>query len=95
MLDIVKKLLKQVLDDINAGNSNITEEEGNEIIELLNRVNTEKVSKYQACQILNCSRATFDNMVKEGKLSKGKKQAGFKELFWNKSEILKLITKSN
>jgi hypothetical protein len=31
-------------------------------------------------------------MVREGKLPQGSRQAGFKEKFWKKSEILKYIT---
>lgn len=61
MLDIIKTLIKLILDNIDAGNSNITEEEGTEIMDTLNKITSEKLSKYQACQLLNCSRATFDN----------------------------------
>lgn len=46
-----------------------------------------RLSKYQACQYLNVSRATFDNYVREGKLPKGKKEAGFKELFYTKKDL--------
>ncbi|MBQ9391965.1 MAG: helix-turn-helix domain-containing protein [Lachnospiraceae bacterium] len=80
------------LNGIDAGNSNITEQEAQDIITFLNGVADPKLSKYQACQLLNCSRATFDNLVREGKLPEGKRQAGFKEKFWNKQEILKYIT---
>lgn len=41
------------------------------------------------------SRATFDNYIREGKLPKGKKEAGFKELFWIKKELDEYINKSN
>lgn len=33
------------------------------------------------------SRATFDNYVREGKIPKGLKQPGFKELFWLKRDL--------
>ena len=33
------------------------------------------------------SRASFDNYVREGKLPKGKKVAGFNELSWTKKEL--------
>ena len=46
-----------------------------------------KLSKYQACKYLNMSRATFDKYIREGKIPKGKKEAGFKELFWNESDL--------
>jgi predicted DNA-binding transcriptional regulator AlpA len=50
------------------------------------------MSKYQAYTYLNMSRATFDNLVREGKLPKGVKVAGFKELFWYKKDLDKALT---
>ena len=52
------------------------------------------MSKYQACQYLNISRATFDNYVREGRLPRGKKEAGFKELFWIQKDLDEFIRKS-
>ncbi len=49
---------------------------------------TKQLSKYQSCQYLNISRATFDNYVREGTLPKGKKVAGFRELFWIEKDLL-------
>ena len=95
MLSVIRSLLVKFLHDIDAGNSNITEQEAQDIITFLNGVSDPKLSKYQACQLLNCSRATFDNLVREGKLPEGKRQIGFKEKFWHKKEILKYITKDN
>ena len=94
MLNIIKKLLETILNNIDSGNSNITEEEGKAIISYLNTITDNKLSKYQACQLLNISRASFDNLVRDGKLPQGIKQAGFKEKFWLKTEILKYITNS-
>lgn len=93
MLNIIRSLLKHFIDDIDSGNSNITEQQGQEIIQFLSDIKEERISKYQACQYLNISRAKFDNLVREGKLPEGKHQAGFKEKYWKKSEILKYITK--
>ena len=96
MLNLIKKLLLQVVDNIDSGNSNITEQEGIQIIETIRELtNKEKrLSKYQACQYLNVSRATFDNYVREGKLPKGKKQLGFKELSWTE-KVLDEFIKNN
>lgn len=93
MLNVIRNLLERILNDIDSGNSNITEEEGHQIINMLSNINENRISKYQACQYLNISRAKFDNLVREGKLPEGKHQAGFKEKYWKKSEILKYITK--
>lgn len=95
MLNVIRNLLQKVVDDIDTGNSNITEEEQVRIIDMLTSITEPRLSKYQAMQYLNVSRATFDNLVREGKLPEGSRQAGFKEKFWKKSDILKYITKDN
>ena len=89
MLDIIKNLLLKIIDDIDQGNSNMTAEECHEIIDTLNRVTNknEKFSEYQACNYLGISRATFDNYVREGKIPKGLKQPGFKEIFFYKRDL--------
>lgn len=56
MLNIIRKLLEKILNDIDAGNSNITEDEGKQIIEMLSEITDNRMSKYQACQYLNVSR---------------------------------------
>ena len=91
MLNIIRKLLQQLIDDIDSGNSNITKEEGREIINLLANIHDPYISKYQACQMLNISRATFDNMVRKGILPKGTKRIGFKELVWKKQDLKNYI----
>lgn len=93
MIQLIKKHLLKLIDDIDAGNTNITEEDAIKLLNLTNELGNYnvKLSKYQACQILNCSRATFDNLVSSNILPQGKKEAGFKELFWYKKDILKYI----
>ena len=89
MLKVIRNLLQRLLDDIDAGNSNISESDAIEIIDSLKRfTNKERaLSKYAACQYLNMSRATFDRYVAEGKLPKGKHEIGFKEKFWLKKDL--------
>lgn len=93
MLNAIRILLKKILDDIDAGNSNITEEEECKIISMLSEIADNRMSKYQACQYLNISRATFDNLVRDGFLPEGTHQAGFKEKYWRRSDILKYTPK--
>lgn len=89
MLKVIKELLLKVIDNIDSGNSNISEDEGIEIIGMIKTLTdkTQRLSKYKACEYLNVSRATFDNYVREGKLPKGKKVVGFNELSWTKKEL--------
>lgn len=89
MLQTIRKLLLDIVDDIDAGNSNLDEEEAVQIISHLRRLSRKDtpMSKYQAYTYLNISRATFDNLVREGKLPRGKKVPGFKELRWYKKDL--------
>lgn len=89
MLKVIRNLLVKIINDIDADNSNITENEAMELTKVLQSYTdkTVKMSKYQACQYLNVSRATFDNYIREGKLSRGKKEAGFKELFYTQKDL--------
>lgn len=93
MLKAIRNLLVKIVDNIDSGNSNLTENEALELAKVLQSYTdkTIKMSKYQAYQYLNMSRATFDNYVREGKLPRGKKIAGFKELFWERKDLDEFI----
>lgn len=72
MLNVIKKLLEKLIDDIDSGNSNITEQEQEQIVSMLSEIADNRMSKYQACQYLNVSRSTFDNLVRDGFLPEGR-----------------------
>lgn len=82
MIGLIKKYLLKLVDDIDAGNSNISDSEAIESVDTLKRLTDKEKrrSKYAACRYLNMSRATFDNYVRTGKLPEGKHETGFKEL---------------
>lgn len=92
-MGLIRSLLQNCIDRIDAGNSNLSAEKEIEVIELLkNYTNKDrKLSKYQACEYLNINRATFDNYIRNGKIPRGKKEAGFKELFYLESDLRKFI----
>lgn len=89
MLKIIREILSKIINDIDAGNSNITDNDAMELTKILKSYTdkTQKMSKYQACRYLNVSRATFDNYVREGLLPRGAREAGFKELFWTQKDL--------
>ena len=93
MLKVIKSLLERVINDIDCGNSNITEDEAMEMIKVIKSYTdkTQRLSKYQACQKLNVSRATFDNLVREGVIPRGEQVIGFKELFWEEKTLDEVI----
>ena len=57
-------------------------------------IKEKRLSKYAACEYLNVSRATFDNYVREGKLPRGKHEAGFKELSWDRKTLDEFIKRN-
>ena len=97
LLQIIKEQLLQVIENIDTGNSNITDDEAVEILDMLKNFTDKEVylSKYQAAEYLHVSRATFDNLIREGKLPKGIKQQGFKELAWLKKDLVEYNTNKN
>lgn len=92
MLKILRDLLQKIINDIDCGNSNYEENDLIKLVDVLKEYTRKDVylSKYQAYTYLNMSRATFDNKVREGLIPKGKKVAGFKELMWNKKDLINL-----
>jgi len=81
---LLTKLLRDTANKIDAGTCELSEEEAAQMLEVLSHI---ALSKEQACIYLNMSRSRFDDLVRQGKLPKGKKRVGFKELFWYKDEL--------
>lgn len=92
MLSVIKNLLLKIVDDIDAGNSELSEEEELKVISALRRYSRKdtSMSKYQAYSYLNISRAKFDNLVRAGVIPRGKKVPGFRELRWTKKDLDKV-----
>lgn len=78
------KLLRETADNMDAGNTHISETEAMHIMGILSH---EEMSKAKVCDYLNVSRAKFDMMVRMKQMPKGKKVTGFTELRWYKDEI--------
>ena len=97
MIGLIRSLLQKCIERIDAGNSNLSAEEEIKIIEFLKKYTNKdrKLSKYQSCEYLNMSRANFDKYIREGKIPKGKKEAGFKELFYLESDLREFCLHNN
>lgn len=91
MIKILRNILQQFIDDIDSGNSNITESQQLDIINLIQSLQDEELSKIEASHYVEISRATFDNHIKKGWIPEGRKRSGFKELSWKKSDLDKYI----
>ena len=87
MLSLIKEILLQFINDIDSGNTNIEEEQQEELIQIFNRIMQKEYSKTESANYIGVSRATFDNYINKGLIPKGHKRQGFKELSWNKSDL--------
>ena len=89
MLKVIARMLRSIADKIDDGSISSNPEETMQVMETIKGFvdKEQRLSKYEAYRYLNISRATFDNYVREGKLPKGQKQAGFKELSWSYKDL--------
>ena len=91
MLQTIKILLKQIYDEIDAGNSNISESEQKEVVQLLQKIYSQKLSTIQAANYIGVCRSTFENYVNKGLIPKGIKEQGVHGLFWYKCDLDKFL----
>lgn len=90
MLRFLSKVLRNIADDLDSGNSNLSAEDTLKVLNILDLLqNGDTVmSKKEACQYLDISRSTFDNLIQAGHLPKGEHlHEGIKSLFWYKSDL--------
>lgn len=86
---LIVKYLREVADKIETGNCELSETEAMDIMSVLGH---QVMSKEDACIYLNLSRSRFDDLVREGRLPKGRKRRGFKELCFWKDELDRCIS---
>ena len=82
---LIIKMLRETADKIEAGTCEMSDTEAMDIMSILSH---QAMSKEDACIYLNISRSKFDELVREGKLPKGRKRRGFKELVYYKDELM-------
>ena len=95
MLGLIRELLQQFIDDIDSGNSRMSQEQQLEALSMLYKLTSNELSKIEAAEYIGVSRATFDNYINKGLIPKGRKRQGFKELSLNKSDLNKFIYYAN
>ena len=91
MLQLIKTALLQFVNDIDSGNTNINEQQQEELLSLLLQFNQKEFSKLEAADYIGVSRATFDNYIKKGLIPEGIKRQGWKEKSWLKSDLDKYL----
>lgn len=90
LLLTIKQLLLKLVDDIDAGHTNADEDNLIAAIKALKLYTHQDqyYTKYQACNLLGVSRATFDNLVAAKKIPQGKKlYAGDNNIFWSEKDL--------
>ena len=87
MNPITKKLILKILKDtynrIENDTCGLDEEE---LLDLSNKLIHVKLNIEQTCKHLNCSRATLNRMIFDGRVPKPHKEAGGKE-YWYQDEL--------
>ena len=84
---IVANLLQDYADKIKSGNTHLNIEEATNIISTIAHI---ELTKEEACDYLNISRSRFGELIAEGKIPKGRKIKGYKELRWKKKDLLNI-----
>lgn len=94
MRKVLISILSGLIEDIENDRYKLSDSDIESLTEALSTVfNSElPMSKYQAQRYLNISRATFDNLIRQGEIPKGHHRMGFKELEWRKSDIDKYLS---
>ena len=85
---LIVKLMRECADKIESGNCELSEDEQTEILSVIAH---RTLSKEEACDFLNLRRSRFDDLVRLGRLPRGRKIKGRKALIWYEDE-LRLIT---
>lgn len=95
MLQLLKKLFQQCIDNIDSGNCNITEQEQQLVFNYINNTlhKNPQFTKAQACDYLNISRATFDRYVHDGFIPQGEKLEGSNTKVWYKMDLDNFVSK--
>lgn len=95
LIQVIRKQLVSIIEDIDAGNSNLSDEEALAVMKSIARYSRKDtpMSKESACSYLGMSRSKFDSLVREEKIPRGKKSQGFKELHWTKRDLDRYLGK--
>lgn len=77
-LQMIDSLLMEFHERIQSGRCLTNKQQNAFMLDFLHRIanKDEPISKAEACGYVHVSRATFDRLVKEGRLPKGKKAEG-------------------
>lgn len=84
---LIIKELDALLDKFKANTTDLTEDEAMDLLSVLFH---QAMSKEEAADYLRVSIPTFNNYIALGKVPKGRKRKGHKELVWYKDELINM-----
>ena len=93
MLEVIKSALRQILNDMDSGNSTISESEQQELLNLFEKINKQELNKTETAEYLGVSTSTINNYVNRGWIPEGIKKAGSSQKVWLKSDLNKFLMK--
>ena len=93
MLEVIKSALRQLLNDMDSGNSSISEKEQKELLNLFEKINKQELNKTEAAEYLGVSTSTINNYVNRGWIPEGIKKQGSSQKVWLKSDLNKFLLK--
>jgi hypothetical protein len=94
LLELLKTQLLKIVNDIDSGNCNLSDEELETAIDNLSILNKgiRRYSKRYLCDnILHCSESCFNTYLTMGITPPGYKEIGFKELRWSIKDLDKAL----
>lgn len=94
-LQVIDDMIMELHNRIKSGRCLTNKQQAQRAIDFLHLIanKDEAVSKYDAARYVGVSRSTFDRFVAEGKLPKGEKRVGWKELAWFPKDLDEYIDK--
>lgn len=87
LINLIKENLRQILDNMDAGNTNISEEDQEEFLNVLERMNSKELTKSESANYIGVSVSTFDNYIRRGLIPKGRKKQNTKTLLWSRTDL--------
>lgn len=80
-----------MLNDLDSGNSNISENEQQQLLDLFSKINKKELCATEASDYIGVSKSTFYNYINKGILPKGIKREGASQKLWYKSDLDKFL----
>ena len=93
MLEVIKSVLRQLLNDMDSGNSSISESEQEELLNIFEKINKKELNKTETAEYLGVSTSTINNYVNRGWIPEGIKKPGSSQKVWLKSDLNKFLLK--